>query len=68
VEVRDKVALVTGAGYGIGRGIARRLAQEGARVVVNDIDVEHGKETVTSIEAAGGRLGSCTPMWRMKRA
>jgi 3-oxoacyl-[acyl-carrier protein] reductase len=36
--LRDKVAIVTGAGSGFGAGIAKRFAEEGARVVVNDID------------------------------
>ncbi len=57
MEVRGKVALVTGAGYGIGRGIALCLAHEGAQVVVNDVDVDHGRETVSMIEAGGGTAG-----------
>jgi NAD(P)-dependent dehydrogenase (short-subunit alcohol dehydrogenase family) len=55
MEIRGKVTLVTGAGYGIGRGIARRLADEGALVVVNDIDEARGAETVSAIEEAGGK-------------
>ena len=48
-----KVAIVTGAGSGIGRATAIRLAAEGAAVVVSDIDDEGGKETVSLIEADG---------------
>nr|WP_254645000.1 SDR family NAD(P)-dependent oxidoreductase [Streptomyces sp. BV286] len=51
----SKVALVTGAGRGIGRGIATKLAAEGAAVVVNDLDDTLVKETVDAITRAGGR-------------
>jgi 3-oxoacyl-[acyl-carrier protein] reductase len=50
-----KVALVTGAGRGIGQQIALKLAREGASVVVNDLDAEPAQETVAKIEAEGGR-------------
>lgn len=50
----DKVAVVTGAGSGIGRAIAIRFAAAGARVVVSDIDEAGGAETVRAIAAAGG--------------
>ena len=49
-----KVALVTGAGSGIGRATALVFAREGAKVVVADIVVAGGQETVQQIEAAGG--------------
>jgi len=49
-----KIAVVTGAGGGIGRGHARLLAAEGARVVVNDLDGERAAATVAEIVAAGG--------------
>jgi NAD(P)-dependent dehydrogenase (short-subunit alcohol dehydrogenase family) len=51
----EKVALVTGAGMGIGRAIAEACAREGASVVVADFNDKAGAETVALIEAAGGR-------------
>ncbi len=53
--VRDRVAIVTGAGQGIGEGIAERLAAEGARVVVNDIVAERAEAVAQRIQEAGGR-------------
>ena len=49
-----KVAIVTGAGQGVGRCHAERLAAEGAAVVVNDIG-DSADETAAAIVAAGGR-------------
>jgi NAD(P)-dependent dehydrogenase (short-subunit alcohol dehydrogenase family) len=49
-----KSAIVTGAGSGVGRASALRFAEEGARVVVADIDADHAKETVRQIEGSGG--------------
>ena len=55
IDHAGKVALVTGAGAGIGREIARWLARAGAAVAVNDARAEKAAETVASIEAEGGR-------------
>ena len=53
-RLKDKVALVTGAGSGIGRASALAFAREEAKVVVSDIDIVGGEETVKMIEEAGG--------------
>jgi NAD(P)-dependent dehydrogenase (short-subunit alcohol dehydrogenase family) len=52
-RLEGKVAVVTGAGSGIGRGSAIVLARAGARIVVNDIDADSGAETVNLIREAG---------------
>jgi 3-oxoacyl-[acyl-carrier protein] reductase len=53
VKLKDKVALVTGAGSGIGRAIATLFSQEGAHVVVNDLSEKAARETVEVLGAAG---------------
>lgn len=55
-----KVALVTGAGSGIGRAAARRIAAEGGAVVVADLNGDTAARTVALIEAAGGRAVAVT--------
>jgi len=58
--VAGKVAVVTGAGNGIGKGIALAMAASGASVVVNDISAEAGQAVVDEIKAAGGNAVVCT--------
>ncbi len=55
MRVSGKSIIVTGAGGGIGEGIARRLAAEGAAVVVNDINAALGEKVTADIQAAGGQ-------------
>ncbi len=52
--LRNKVGLVTGGGDGIGRGTCQALAEQGARVVVSDVNAESGGETAELIRQAGG--------------
>lgn len=59
LKLDGKVAVITGAGRGIGRAIALKLAGEGARVVVNDLDEEPAQETVQAIRDAGGVACAC---------
>lgn len=51
----NKVAIITGAGSGIGRATAHLIAKEGAKVVVSDIDKDSGNAVVKEIEEAGGK-------------
>jgi 3-oxoacyl-[acyl-carrier protein] reductase len=58
-KLENKVAIVSGSGRGIGREIALKLASEGARVVINDLDAEPAAKTVAEIVAAGGSAIAC---------
>jgi len=54
MRLRDKVAIVTGAGRGIGRAVATRFAAEGAEVVIAEINPHTGHDVADSIQSCGG--------------
>lgn len=53
MDLKGKVALITGSGRGIGKAIARKLAQQGADVVINDVDLEVASKTAKEMESYG---------------
>jgi 3-oxoacyl-[acyl-carrier protein] reductase len=55
VDLENKVAIITGAAGGIGRGMALMFAKNGASVVVNDLNAEKGAKVVDEIQALGGK-------------
>ena len=55
MELKDKVAIVTGSGRGIGEGIAMVLAREGARLVIVDMNIDDARNVVKKIESGGGK-------------
>ena len=59
MRLEQKVAIVTGGGSGFGEGIAARFAQEGCRVIVNDINDEGGERVVSEIKNSGGEAVFC---------
>ncbi|HEV8421157.1 MAG TPA: SDR family NAD(P)-dependent oxidoreductase [Actinomycetota bacterium] len=59
-RLEGKVAVITGAGRGIGRATAVRFAQEGAAIVVNDIDPDPAEETAQLVKEAGGQAAVST--------
>ena len=59
MQLENKSAIVTGAASGVGRAIAQRYAEEGARVVVADINREGVDETVRNIRSGVGEAVPC---------
>ncbi|HOD63398.1 MAG TPA: 3-oxoacyl-ACP reductase FabG [Smithellaceae bacterium] len=55
MRLKDKVAIVTGSGRGIGEGIVMRFAEEGAKIIVNDVNEADAKAVVEKIRAKGGQ-------------
>jgi NAD(P)-dependent dehydrogenase (short-subunit alcohol dehydrogenase family) len=58
-DLTGRVALVTGAGQGVGAGIARSLASQGAAVGVNDLVLERARATADGIAGSGGKAAAC---------
>lgn len=59
LDLTGKVAVVTGAGDGIGKGCAEILAAAGASVVVSDLNIDKARATVAEIEKRGGKAAAC---------
>ena len=59
-KLEEKVAIITGAGRGMGRAVALKLASEGARVAVNDYDEAPAAAVAREIIDAGGRAIACS--------
>ena len=61
MRLKGKVAIVTGAGSGFGAGIARRFAEEGAKVVVNDINTQAGEKVAKEVNGPVEPSGTTHP-------
>ena len=59
-RLKDKVAIITGGAYGIGKTFARRMAAEGAAVVIADIDIDNAEKTVEELKAEGAKALAVT--------
>jgi 3-oxoacyl-[acyl-carrier protein] reductase len=58
MRLKDKVAIVTGGGQGFGEGIVERFAEEGCKVVVNDLNAETAQRVAKAVNAKGGKAAA----------
>ena len=58
MRLKDKVAIVTGGGQGFGEGIVERFAQDGCKVIVNDLNAETAERVAKAINAKGGKAAA----------
>lgn len=65
--LKDKVAIITGASYGMGRSMAELFAEEGAAVVITARHADKLDEVVESIRAKGGRASALLPTYAPPR-
>ena len=65
-RLKDKIAVITGSGKGLGEAMALLFSREGAKIVVFDIDEPAGRETVEQIREQGARQFLCTGMSRTR--
>ena len=64
MQLKDKVAVITGAASGIGKAIAIEFAREGAKVCIADLSLEAGQVTAKEITAAGGTAMAVAMLYR----
>lgn len=71
MRLKDKVAIITGSGRGIGEGMVLRFAEEGAKIVVNDVNEADAQNVVGQVKAKGGQavyvLGSVSDRATMQK-
>jgi 3-oxoacyl-[acyl-carrier protein] reductase len=58
MRLKDKIAIVTGGGQGFGEGIVTRFAEEGCKVVVNDLNLETAEKVAKAVNANGGKAAA----------
>ncbi len=58
MRLKDKVAIITGGGQGFGEGIVERFAEEGCKVIVNDLNAETAERVAKAINAKGGKAAA----------